>query len=299
MMTAPFFLTLFHSFFLTLFHRSCLLFMDKILCSYCPHRFGKTYIAKHLKKHLPTGDFPLPCSSCGYRFDEVAHHLSHQSQCRLPTTSRECIEPSVSLKRSCPIEDDCEQSETVQDSTDFVSIGGEKFFLGGLTLNEETIDSLYQQAGISRGDADPDLDLEGEGEEPEASDLFPNKETFLSYLLFQQEGAHRISERNMNLFLQLLTDSSLERANFPKSTRNLKKIDQLLREKTQDDVFTMEVHENFQKNSKRKKTALPGEQSASKVVKVKGFTIASRLKAALNDPIVASSSYFFEWFYSV
>ncbi len=109
--------------------------------------------------------------------------------------------------------------EPRQNYEDF-TLNGKEFTLGDLTLDTELLSSLYEQAGLTMESQDPDSDDECDLKTSE-NGLFPNIESLLTYLLFQQEGAHRISERNMNLVLGLLRDTRLDRSKFPKSTSGL------------------------------------------------------------------------------
>jgi len=64
-------------------------------------------------------------------------------------------------------------------------------------------------------------------------------------------------------------------------------------------VVEIEVNQVFQKNSNRKKTAVKAKYTPRKPVKVKGLTIASRLRTALTDPIVNFLFHLFSLFSSI
>ena len=66
--------------------------------------------------------------------------------------------------------------------------------------------------------------------------LFDSIETFLFYLLYQQEGGNRIFESKLNQFLLLIHDTRLKRENFPRNLSVLKKIDKKLMKISENEI---------------------------------------------------------------
>jgi hypothetical protein len=186
--------------------------MPNIQCPHCPGSYTPLSFEKHERKHKATStDFTFQCK-CGLKFERASHLYTHASACSGKTPAITVINP---LKR--PLDVPTVPLHTVATpEPEHFTFGGQEVDIGDLTLDRDLLNSLYREAGLPVEPDDPDL--EEDCLPSPTTNLFPHLETFLAYLLFQQEGSYRVSERNMNLMLQLIRDPRLDRSKFPQST---------------------------------------------------------------------------------
>jgi len=140
-----------------------------------------------------------------------------------------------------------------------------------------------------------DPEVEQQNEKSKTTKLFPNIETFLWYLLYQQESSNRIFENKINLVLLLIHDKRLDTSKFPKNTRILKKIDSELEAINPAKTYDIVADRQIPKISKKKKSSsqvtkddLTNDLIKTKI-KITCNTISSKLKQFMMDPILSQT----------
>lgn len=138
-------------------------------------------------------------------------------------------------------------------------MGDTTFFIESSDLKQYDLATLYEFFGIDVEEEDEDL-VGGKGQTPTPLEtgtnileqIFPDIETFLWYLVYQQEGHNKIYQNKLSLILSLINDTRLNPKKFPKSIQVFKDIDAKILAWSKNDVKEVEIDRQISKNSKRK-----------------------------------------------